>query len=173
MFDGGVTQYTLNKKDYKLITTKESGAFNKDNIHPEDQLVVPYLPDPLCLGAIILGLPKLSTPTIGFYPQINMNVLDEVVDNDNPINDNLKGIWPNAIPFRIRVAGNDEIVNVSNNLSTNPSSLSPSSTALNNTAQQSVQPKDISELYLNYIKTTWNLDERVLLYIYLKQRLQK
>lgn len=50
----------LDKNAYNLMVSKDK-PFKKDGIYLERQLALPYLPDPICRGAALLGLP-------GTYP---------------------------------------------------------------------------------------------------------
>ncbi len=70
-------------------------------IHGEEQLLLPYLPDPMARGAAFQDLPGAGSPGGGVpglkqvvYPGLNLNVLLVPFDST----------WPEAAPFRIRIA---------------------------------------------------------------------
>ena len=75
------------KAAYAMLTNKD-GSFNSDPLdlehpvpHPEAQLMLPYLPDPLATGAVFRGLP--GTPA------------------GSPWKTPFTGTWPDTIPFRL------------------------------------------------------------------------
>ncbi|MFQ6098291.1 MAG: hypothetical protein ACE5O2_11255, partial [Armatimonadota bacterium] len=84
MFD---TPEGMNKAAYDMIVQREGtfqvGDAADEQAHPEAQLQVPYLPDPLARGAALLGLP--GTPP------------------DKPTEVEFSGDWPDFAPFRIRL----------------------------------------------------------------------
>ena len=74
---------------YSLITTRDS-AFNHDSDHPdvlvphpEDQLTLPYLPDPFAPGAAFRTLPGTPANSVWKTPFL--------------------GTWPDALPFRLKL----------------------------------------------------------------------
>ena len=46
------------------IALRESGRLEDDLLHPEEQLELPYLPDPWSAGVVLVGLPGLAPGTI-------------------------------------------------------------------------------------------------------------
>ncbi len=67
-------------------------------IHKEEQLLLPYLPDPIGRGAVLRDLPGITasgTPAIKTVidPALELNLLQVPFDMD----------WPNSLPFRIRI----------------------------------------------------------------------
>jgi hypothetical protein len=82
MFDSGSQ---LDKAAYDLIVARE-GAFNADGIHSEDQLALPYLPDPAGRGAALQNLPGMAPGAV-----------KQVLFAPGP------GGWPDWLPFRIAV----------------------------------------------------------------------
>ncbi|HWI65740.1 MAG TPA: hypothetical protein VNT75_28270 [Symbiobacteriaceae bacterium] len=70
----------LDKAAYDLIVARE-GLFNPDGTHPEEQLLLPFLPDPLARGAALRGLPGTAP---GNFTKIPFG-----------------GDWPNRLPFRM------------------------------------------------------------------------
>ncbi|MDO8586002.1 MAG: hypothetical protein Q7T82_03085 [Armatimonadota bacterium] len=70
----------LKKEDYETITERD-GVLKE--VEPAEKLDLPYLPDPIALGAALAGLPGADSPEkIEFYP---------------------KTAWPEARPFRLKV----------------------------------------------------------------------
>ncbi|WMT73650.1 hypothetical protein [Bradyrhizobium sp. Ash2021] len=87
MFD---TPTGLDKTVYTMLTQKD-GDLGVDPAHPdqpvphpEAQLVLPYLPDPLAAGAAFVNLPGVAAGTVFTVP--------------------FTGTWPNERPFRIVLA---------------------------------------------------------------------
>jgi hypothetical protein len=87
MFD---TPTGLDKTVYTMLTQKD-GDLGVDPAHPdqpvphpEAQLVLPYLPDPLAAGAAFINLPGVAAGTVFTVP--------------------FTGTWPNERPFRIVLA---------------------------------------------------------------------
>ncbi len=74
----------LDKTAYAAITARD-GGFAPEGLHPEAQLALPYLPDPVARGAALLGLPgaPAATPT-----QVDFR----------------SAVWPEREPFRLRIA---------------------------------------------------------------------
>ncbi|MCK4297706.1 MAG: hypothetical protein KAX28_13755, partial [Candidatus Marinimicrobia bacterium] len=95
MIDG----YLIKKEESKLNIYTEQGQYI---IHKEDQLLLPYLPDPIARGTAFRNLPgvisgsELKLEKI-IKASLGLNVLKVPFDP----NFNLK--WPEAKPFRIRI----------------------------------------------------------------------
>jgi hypothetical protein len=81
LFDAGV-ENGLDKAAYATITARET-LFNPDGVHPDDTLLLPYLPDPMARGAALRGLP--GTPA-GAFTRIPFG-----------------NAWPDRLPFRMVV----------------------------------------------------------------------
>jgi hypothetical protein len=79
MFDAGGA---LDKAAYDTIVARQ-GFFNPDATHPEAQLAVPYLPDPIARGAALRGLPGTA------ITDVTKIAFD--------------GAWPDRAPFRIMI----------------------------------------------------------------------
>lgn len=77
MFD---TDSGLDKAAYDMIVAREAN-YNPDATHPEEQLSLPYLPDPLARGAALRGLPGAPA-----------NDFTRISFGDD---------WPDRMPFRL------------------------------------------------------------------------
>lgn len=67
-------------------------------IHKEEQLLLPYLPDPIGRGAVLRDLPGITasgTPALKTVidPALELNLLQVPFDTN----------WPDSLPFRIRI----------------------------------------------------------------------
>ncbi len=86
-----------------IIPAHEPGIPDEDvpgqyAIHKEEQLLLPYLPDPIARGAVLRDLPGITasgTPTLEVIidPVQDLNLLKVPFDMN----------WPNSLPFRIRI----------------------------------------------------------------------
>lgn len=78
-------------------------------IHKEENLMLPYLPDPFSKGVAFVGLPRVTSP--GSLPS-DPGAVKVQLPSLNPNQPNQKlnvlkvqfdGAWPDATPFRIRI----------------------------------------------------------------------
>lgn len=81
-FDKGSS---LDVAAYQTIVKLDS-AFDPKGVYPTNNLQLPYLPDPICWGATLVGLPG-TAPSPGYVLQ------------------NFEGAWPGMQPFRLQVRG--------------------------------------------------------------------
>ena len=96
------------------IALRESGRLQADLLHPEEQLELPYLPDPWSAGVVMVGLPGLAAGTItrfapdgssaqepdalpGLPPQAGVLILDW----------GTRDPWWRAQPLRLRAVEGD------------------------------------------------------------------
>jgi len=75
----------LREDVYGLIAAKDPGKLRE--IEPAEEIELPYFPDPWAKGVVVRGLPGVPA--------------------DKPMRIEFKGEWPQARPFRIRVAEGD------------------------------------------------------------------
>lgn len=89
-----------NQITYHEITT-DGGETTEIVIHGEEQLDLPYLPDPMAAGTAIQGIPRLSSSWLpGLEKVIDEKIPLAVVKV--PFTFNLS--WPNALCFRLKLA---------------------------------------------------------------------
>ncbi|MEP6569923.1 MAG: hypothetical protein ABJC10_09130 [Acidobacteriota bacterium] len=78
-------------------------------IHKEDELLLPYLPDPFARGIAFVDLPHVSgSGPLASEPgatKVQLNGLDpnEPAQKINVLKVQFDGGWPDAVPFRIRI----------------------------------------------------------------------
>ncbi|HYF95367.1 MAG TPA: hypothetical protein VD969_24415 [Symbiobacteriaceae bacterium] len=76
------TDAGLDKAAYDMIVARETN-YNPDAVHPEAQLALPYLADPIARGAALRGLPGAAPNGFTLVP--------------------FDGTWPDRLPFRVVV----------------------------------------------------------------------
>ena len=78
-------------------------------IHKEEELLLPYLPDPFARGVAFVGLPRVSgAGPLGSDPgatKVQITSLDPVDQKQklSLLKTQFDGAWPDAKPFRIRI----------------------------------------------------------------------
>jgi hypothetical protein len=78
-------------------------------VHTEEELMLPYLPDPFARGVAFVGLPQVSgVGSLGSDPgatKVQLTSLDPDHPNQqvNVLKVPFDGGWPDAVPFRIRI----------------------------------------------------------------------
>jgi hypothetical protein len=116
------------KDSYALVTSREGTYAGEDKtsgavVHPEAKLPLPYLPDPLALGAAFLGLPGIGDKAFlglpgappnketTFHSDGTVTVKDLGQSEKPPITlinvDFDAKAWPDAKPLRIHVIETD------------------------------------------------------------------
>ena len=113
MFDEpGKGEMKLDGLTYSMISAKDKGRFQSvkagDPIEPSDKLELPYMPDPLAIGATMVRLPGASTGQGGSmqhgYYQPGIYIAQEpVLQQDFGKLER----WPEMRPFRIQLAEGD------------------------------------------------------------------
>jgi len=100
----GIKESIPNPDDVEIIVPPPPEGMSPDEtpgqyvIHKEEQLLLPYLPDPIACGAAFRDLPGVTsngTPELEkiIDPQLGLNLIKIPFDL----------LWPDAKPFRIRI----------------------------------------------------------------------
>jgi len=100
-----------NTKEMLALASRVEGAFT-EGAHPEETLLLPYLPEPLAAGVTFRNLPGVPTGMVGrvrngrleFTP---MSLSPAAVGQIGSLVliDFGSASWPNRLPFRLRLAG--------------------------------------------------------------------
>lgn len=79
-------------------------------IHKEDNLLLPYLPDPFARGVALVGIPGVSgngplasDPGAVKIELVSLDPADETVKKFSVLQVRFDGEWPDRTPFRIRI----------------------------------------------------------------------
>jgi hypothetical protein len=111
LFDSAIGTGT-NTKEMLALASRVEGAF-AEGPHPEEMLVLPYLPDPLAAGVTFRDLPGVAKGTVGrvrdgrlgFTPISLPAASLAQIGSIALIDFGPASSWPNLLPFRLRVAG--------------------------------------------------------------------